>query len=117
MKQGWAYAPFMSVIDNAWGPLDLVPAPLNQDVCPPAERTSSHKPFTNVTWHITYSGRTPFKLVYTNVLSNATAYNMTTTTEEKTLLQSQSAVRQGIIGNPYSDNYHPRRQAILNFLA
>ncbi|KAF9039243.1 hypothetical protein BJ165DRAFT_1407451 [Panaeolus papilionaceus] len=79
----WAYAPYMSTADKAWGPKDLVPIPLTADVCTPPSTDSTLDPsietgqdvsFVNVTWHVTYSGRAPGKLISGDLISASDNY-------------------------------------------
>ncbi|KAF8962873.1 hypothetical protein BDZ97DRAFT_1920205 [Flammula alnicola] len=127
----WAYAPYISVSENAWGPLDLIPVPVNREEC---RKSSSDSPrndnvevpnqeFVDITWNISFSGRSPGKLAFTDtVVTLATAahesgefkFNMTDTTENKEMLHWNVEFAQDIIGNTFRHDYHPRRHFFLD---
>ncbi|PPQ99840.1 hypothetical protein CVT24_009634 [Panaeolus cyanescens] len=114
----WAYGPFLTTGNNVWGPMDLVPVPVNREDCLPSEEGTStliaeDEPYVNVQWHITYSGRIPGKLMFSDAISQAKKLNMSATEEEKKVEQWDYVLYQGMLGHPYREDFHPRRMFML----
>ncbi|KAF8900849.1 hypothetical protein CPB84DRAFT_1962248 [Gymnopilus junonius] len=114
----WAYAPFLSLQENGYGPLDLVPVPVNREDCSKKKSISQDpipdEEFVDVTWNIGFSGRTPEKILFADtVSSSAPAYNMTDTESNYLSTHSNVELTQGLAGHHFRDDYHPRRAAIL----
>ncbi|KAF5364954.1 hypothetical protein D9758_008110 [Tetrapyrgos nigripes] len=70
----WAYAPYMTVDHSATGPMDHIPVPVDQERCEDAVRSPNvtslnfnESDSMDITWHITFSGRTPVKHLVTSV--------------------------------------------------
>ncbi|KAF9484579.1 hypothetical protein BDN70DRAFT_106010 [Pholiota conissans] len=117
----WAYAPYLSLADAAWGPLDLVKVPINREECPKsasatdAEPESSASDFVNVVWNIAFSAKSPAKLHLEDRMGLvATVYNSKVDTdEEKEKAHTNLEFINGLTGHRTDENAHPRRQVAL----
>ncbi|KAJ2932378.1 hypothetical protein H1R20_g4723, partial [Candolleomyces eurysporus] len=95
-----AYAPFLSVNSHSWGPLDIIPMPVDREHCPEGSVPETPQ-FMQVMWNMAYSGSTAEKLLLAEVLGVLNTYNTTDTEFNK--FEAQEFV-EGI------------RQLILNFI-
>ncbi|KAH9475045.1 hypothetical protein JR316_0012148 [Psilocybe cubensis] len=120
----WAYAPYLSLADNAWGTKDLVPVPVNRQQCIEVDARESSEslesPTVNITWNITFSGVNLFELTAGNTMAEAMPpHNMT---DAEHGLHSQHLLfeySQGLAGHRFRDDFHPRREmalAVLNIM-
>ncbi|KAJ7249694.1 hypothetical protein C8J57DRAFT_1521716 [Mycena rebaudengoi] len=81
----WAYAPFLSAATNAAGPLDYIPVPVNRVNCSaqasynytdlPVLEPSLLNDTMKVIWHISFSGRTPRKMLFSDLTAFAPTIN------------------------------------------
>lgn len=118
----WAYAPYISVSRSPPGPKDLFQIPVNRENCStilkPAETNKTlsnvapEQDFVNVTWKISYSGRTPGKHIVSDVLSyKFDDHNQTE--RDRILGQDVAELTHGLYGHRFSEDAHPRRRAVL----
>ncbi|TFK38532.1 hypothetical protein BDQ12DRAFT_631119 [Crucibulum laeve] len=110
----WAYAPYMSVLNGGHGPLDLVPVPINRENCSINQETSelssyNDREYVNITWAVSYSGRSPVKLVLGDF--GAIDFNRNLSDTEHNLLLTQSGVEliNSLRGHRFHEDAHPRR--------
>ncbi|KAF9011265.1 hypothetical protein BDQ17DRAFT_1345832 [Cyathus striatus] len=117
----WAYAPYITTVEYASGPQDLVPIPVNRENCnqayPYRDSTLSlpDEGMVNVTWSITYSGRTPAKMVVGDIIGKIPV-NRGTDDEENLKQQYFAELIHGIYGHRHTEKAHPRRALVLIFL-
>ncbi|KIJ29221.1 hypothetical protein M422DRAFT_37029 [Sphaerobolus stellatus SS14] len=116
----WAYAPHLSAVSDSAGPWDLIPVPTNHHDCltnsDPDNIPNVGQDFMDVTWKISYAGRTPPKLLLGNALSSDVykhQINMTGTEYKKALQQSGTELRHAVHGHWHHEGSHPRRSAAL----
>ncbi|KAJ2929921.1 hypothetical protein H1R20_g7160, partial [Candolleomyces eurysporus] len=62
-----AYAPFLFVNSRSWGPLDMIPMPVDREHCPEGSVPETPQ-FMQVTWNLAYSGSTAEKLLLADFL-------------------------------------------------
>ncbi|RXW19303.1 hypothetical protein EST38_g6558 [Candolleomyces aberdarensis] len=111
-----AYAPFLSVNSHSWGPLDIIPMPVDREHCPEGSVPETPQ-FMPVTWNLAYSGSTAEKLLLAEVLSAGRRYNTTDTEFNK--LQAQQSVEniQRIHGHKHSLENRIGRMLIFDVIA
>ncbi|KAK7026808.1 hypothetical protein VNI00_015466 [Paramarasmius palmivorus] len=120
----WAYAPYLSSLQSASGFKDFVRVPVTRQVCDQNVTRAAAKlreyfvntdqEFMNVTWHLSFTGRKPNKLVTAerfrmltpNPEANHTEHYMQSTYE-------QAELYNGVFGHAFYPDAHPRRKAIL----
>ncbi|KDR66891.1 hypothetical protein GALMADRAFT_232296 [Galerina marginata CBS 339.88] len=118
----WVYAPYLSVTETGAGPLDLVPIPVNREECrnqSSTENQSTQVPdedFVNITWNVSFIGRTPEKLVLADFVSTKLEFNMTDTERNRLLTHSNLETSYGLFGHSFRDDYHPRRIMVLTII-
>ncbi|KDR81194.1 hypothetical protein GALMADRAFT_153481 [Galerina marginata CBS 339.88] len=117
----WIYAPYLSVSESSFGPLDLIPVPVNRERCadnnPVGAQNVPDEEFMDVTWNVTFIGRTPEKIsIVDSYDTPKRKYNMTETKDNQLQTHANVELMHGLIGHPFRDNYHPRRVAILLFI-
>ncbi|KAF5364908.1 hypothetical protein D9758_008147 [Tetrapyrgos nigripes] len=119
----WAYAPYMTVFPSASGPMDLIPVPVDQEDCrgqglEPSFNSSTfnfaESDFMNVTWHITFSGRTPIKLQIGDMAIPHTV-DHTLGDHEQLTAQEVAEVTNGILGF-HKPDAHPLRRTALSII-
>ncbi|KAJ3523865.1 hypothetical protein NMY22_g11248 [Coprinellus aureogranulatus] len=89
-----AYAPYMEAVYRSWGPLDLVPIPVNREQCDYAEKTATgmskprryYKPL-RVVWNIAFSATSPARLDIAHLLAGERRYNVTDNEYDKAVQQ------------------------------
>ncbi|KAF5364886.1 hypothetical protein D9758_008107 [Tetrapyrgos nigripes] len=116
----WAYAPYMTVFDSASGPMDLVPVPVHRENCTGKTIVEQKFNFTesdtmDITWHITFSGRSPTKLQIGNTATPHTV-NHRQSDYEKIVAQDKAELSNGFYGMRKPGS-HPRRRMVLSFLS
>ncbi|KAF8815502.1 hypothetical protein BYT27DRAFT_7249163 [Phlegmacium glaucopus] len=115
----WAYAPYLSVADTPVAPLDLVPVPVNREDCLNndfSENGNLHdEDFVDITWNVAFSGRTPEKLLLADYLPKVNVKYDMTDMESYDLGWKHNGIEfmQGIVGQRFHDDYHPRRAAFF----
>ncbi|PPQ97465.1 hypothetical protein CVT26_002813 [Gymnopilus dilepis] len=110
------YAPYLSPLENSFGPLDLVPVPVNREDCSKDESNDPvpDEEYVDITWNIAFSGRTPDKILLADTLSgSAPEYNMTDTETNRLITHSNVEISQALSGHHFRDDYHPRRATSL----
>jgi hypothetical protein len=75
---------------------------------------SGDKDYVDITWHISFSGRTPGKAAIADVAATPPFPPMHNSTEyERLLIQDQAMVLRGVLGFPRRPGEHPRRRFAL----
>ncbi|KAF5375938.1 hypothetical protein D9615_008271 [Tricholomella constricta] len=128
-KKEWVYSPYISVSQSALGPKlslsdnkDLDPIPVNREECPldDAARNVEHdKEFIDVTWKLSFSGRTARKLILAETMEHSQSRVLPppgTSEHHKVLAQDSIEITDGLVGHKHSENAHPRRRFFLNIL-
>ncbi|KAJ7710518.1 hypothetical protein B0H17DRAFT_1173539 [Mycena rosella] len=122
----WAYAPFLSAALNAAGPLDQIPVPVNRVNCSAqASYNSTNLPVLEpsllndtmkVIWHISFSGRTPRKMLLSDLTAFAPVINASQSEleriEEQVWFEPQNTLR----GHRFHVDSHPRRRLVASTL-
>ncbi|KAJ7715325.1 hypothetical protein B0H16DRAFT_507734 [Mycena metata] len=107
-----AYAPYMDVLANAAGPKDLVPVPIDRELCGrcapnPTNRTLADD--MNITYHISYSSVTPrmFLLGELQPMGRLRLHH-TASELERAREHDLAEVYASVAGHRYHENSHPR---------
>ncbi|KAJ7191505.1 hypothetical protein GGX14DRAFT_481434 [Mycena pura] len=118
----WAYAPFLSAAPNAAGPLDYIPVPVNRVNCSAqATYNSTNLPVLEpsllndtmkVTWHISFSGRTPRKMLFSDLAAVAPAINASQSELERIEAQVQFEHQNTLRAHRFHVDSHPRRRLV-----
>ncbi|KAF8992166.1 hypothetical protein BDQ17DRAFT_1546592 [Cyathus striatus] len=103
----WAYTPYMSAIKHARGPLDLQSVPVNRQEC--SSISAPDEDFVNMTWKITYSGRSPVKVWVGDEIDAFFIHPNMSDPEHLKAGQAFSEMKHGIYGHRHSEDAHPRR--------
>ncbi|KAJ7580159.1 hypothetical protein C8J56DRAFT_276505 [Mycena floridula] len=116
----YAYAPYMTHFGENISPKDLVRVPVTREICRNAteSETVSDSNFMNITWHLSYSGRTPGKMILGEfhermiapALFGVTTLNHSATEWERAQGHEAVQLSNGLFGHRYSDDIHPRRR-------
>ncbi|KAJ2929904.1 hypothetical protein H1R20_g7159, partial [Candolleomyces eurysporus] len=110
-----AYAPFLSVNSHSWGPLDIIPMPVDREHCPEGSVPEAPQ-FMQVTWNLAYSGSTAEKLLLAEVLGVFNTYNTTDTEFNKFEAQEFVEGIQRLHGHKHSINNRIGRMLIFNII-
>ncbi|KAF8995540.1 hypothetical protein BDQ17DRAFT_1430285 [Cyathus striatus] len=107
----WAYAPYLSSVQHASGPQDLDPLPVSREHCNQTHHSLLDEDLVNVTWSITYSGRTPAKMLVGDLLDLSSSVSPGTNSSETERMDQQlfAELTHGIYGHKHKENAHPRR--------
>ncbi|KAF5361491.1 hypothetical protein D9758_006202 [Tetrapyrgos nigripes] len=122
----WAYAPFLMRDQHTSGPMDLIPVPVHRENCTGktvfdnnANSTSTFNltdaEFMNVTWHISFTGRSPAKAHFGALLDSpplTRAVNHSQSDYQKVVDQDTVEFWNSIRGVRKPDA-HPRRRILL----
>ncbi|KAF5364904.1 hypothetical protein D9758_008143 [Tetrapyrgos nigripes] len=121
----WAYTPYMIYFLHASGPQDLIPIPVHEDCLgkPALEASQNTSTFDlidsdsmNITWHISFSGRTPAKLRRQGPPGPEPIVDHGQSDYHKVVEQDFIELANGIKGFRKPDA-HPRRRAFLIFMS
>ncbi|KAF7332880.1 hypothetical protein MVEN_02393300 [Mycena venus] len=126
----WAYAPFLSAASNAAGPLDIIPVPVNRVNCSDqANYNSTNLPVLEpsllndtmkVIWHVSFSGRTPRKMLFSDLTAFAPTINASQSELERIEAQVQFEHQNTLRSHRFHVDSHPRRRLVaytLGFLS
>ncbi|KAJ7793352.1 hypothetical protein B0H14DRAFT_2927168 [Mycena olivaceomarginata] len=126
----WAYAPFLSAAPNAAGPLDYTPVPVNRVNCSAqASYNSTNLPVLEpsllndtmkVIWHVSFSGRTPRKMLFSDLAAFTPAINASQSELERIHAQVQFEHQNTLRSHRFRADSHPRRRLVaytLNLLS
>ncbi|KAJ2932394.1 hypothetical protein H1R20_g4724, partial [Candolleomyces eurysporus] len=111
-----AYAPFLFVNSRSWGPLDMIPMPVDREHCPEGSVPETPQ-FMSVTWNLAYSGSTAEKLPLADFLGAANTYNTTDTEFNKLKAQQSAETIQRLHGHKHSIDNHIGRVFIFEMIA
>ncbi|KAK7443476.1 hypothetical protein VKT23_015650 [Stygiomarasmius scandens] len=117
----WAYVPFLTTFPYASGPMDLIPVPVDRENCTgetilDANSTSifNHTADSmDITWHISFSGRSPAKDTIGNVFASPYALNHSQSDYDKVNAQDTVEIWNGLRG-VIKPGAHPRRRMVLS---
>ncbi|KAJ7211514.1 hypothetical protein C8J57DRAFT_1605827 [Mycena rebaudengoi] len=122
----WAYAPFLSAALNAAGPLDYIPVPVNQENCSaqasynstnlPALKPSLLNDTMKVVWHVSFSGRTPHKMLLSDLTAFSPTLNASHSELERIEAQVQFEHQNTLRGHRFHVDSHPRRRLVSYIL-
>ncbi|KAJ6559589.1 hypothetical protein B0H19DRAFT_1375717 [Mycena capillaripes] len=118
----WAYAPFLSAAPNAAGPLDYIPVPVNRVNCSAqSSYNSTNLPVLEpallndtmkVTWHVSFSGRTPRKMLFSDLTAFAPTINASQSELERIEAQVQFEHQNTLRAHRFHADSHPRRRLV-----
>ncbi|KAJ7199300.1 hypothetical protein C8J57DRAFT_1633991 [Mycena rebaudengoi] len=121
-----AYAPFLSAGINAAGPLDYIPVPVNQVNCSaqasynstnlPALEPSLLNDTMKVVWHVSFSGRTPRKMLLSDLTAFSPTLNASHIELERIEAQVQFEHQNTLCGHRFHVDSHPRRRLVSYIL-
>ncbi|KAJ6587711.1 hypothetical protein B0H10DRAFT_2233966 [Mycena sp. CBHHK59/15] len=112
-----AYAPYMDVFQNAAGPKDIVPVPIDRERCGMhmlnwGNRTKFvEQEYMNITWRLSYSGVTPRMFLLGETLlvpPQRSDYNESDFT--RALRHDAAEIQGSLAGHRYNKHSHPRRR-------
>ncbi|KAJ7580148.1 hypothetical protein C8J56DRAFT_962341 [Mycena floridula] len=116
----YAYAPYMTHFGESISPKDLVRVPVTREICPNATEgeTVNDSESMDITWQLSYSGRTPAKMVlgefHESILAPAFRETWKTkqsaTEWDKAMEHETVQTFNGLFGHRYSDDVHPLRR-------
>ncbi|KAJ7688550.1 hypothetical protein B0H17DRAFT_1135523 [Mycena rosella] len=118
----WAYAPFLSAALNAAGPLDHIPVPVNRVNCSaqvsynstslPVLEPSLLNDTMKVIWHVSFSGRTPRKMLLSDLTAFAPVINASQSELERIEEQVWFEYQNTLRGHRFNVDSHPRRRLV-----
>ncbi|KAJ7219638.1 hypothetical protein C8J57DRAFT_257919 [Mycena rebaudengoi] len=119
----WAYAPFLSAALNAAGPLDYIPVLVNRVNCSAqASYNSTNLPVLEpsvlndtmkVIWHVSFSGRTPRKMLFSDLTAFPPAINGSHSELERIKSQVLFEHQNTLRGHRFHIDSHPRRRLVV----
>ncbi|KAJ7193601.1 hypothetical protein GGX14DRAFT_588203 [Mycena pura] len=121
----WAYAPFLSAARNAAGPLDHIPVPVNRVNCSalasynstdlPGLEPSLLNDTMKVIWRVSFSGRTPRKMLFSDVISAAFAPAINDSHSERERIEAQVEFehKNAFRSHRFHVDSHPRRTLVV----
>ncbi|KIM91908.1 hypothetical protein PILCRDRAFT_809902 [Piloderma croceum F 1598] len=129
----WAYAPYIFASRFAPGPKDLLIIPVNREDCSMTDSseaiqapsdgtyvapTPPEDDLIDVTWKLSYSGRTPFQLISgAEIVPGVTVYDFATRSEREQMIgHDRAEVIHGLFGHKFSNDIHPLRRALIRGL-
>ncbi|KAJ7587131.1 hypothetical protein C8J56DRAFT_1026641 [Mycena floridula] len=120
----YAYAPYMASFAGHLSPKDLVRVPVVRQNCTSIKAASGggttggpeDEEYMNLTWHLSYSGRSPGKL-FVGELVDVKPKNYTTSEYQKGIDHEMSELWNGLFGHRYNEETHPRRRLFLGIFA
>ncbi|KAJ7925525.1 hypothetical protein B0H13DRAFT_2569307 [Mycena leptocephala] len=126
----WAYAPFLSAALNAAGPLDYIAVPVNRVNCSAqASYNSTNLPVLEpsllndtmkVIWHVSFVGRTPRKMLFSDLTAFSPLINASHSELERIEAQVQFEHQNTFRAHRFHVDSHPRRRLVaytLGFLS
>ncbi|KJA18913.1 hypothetical protein HYPSUDRAFT_205001 [Hypholoma sublateritium FD-334 SS-4] len=130
MHVEWAYGPYLSLFESAWGPLDLVKVPVKREQCDEAKSPSpnisaihegkAEDTYMNVQWNVVFSIVSPGQLFLADSMALAVSvYNMKHTLEteaERQKVQSRVEYLNALGGHKFNEDSHPRLHSTLYVL-
>lgn len=116
------YAPFFYAAPNSWGPLDLVPLPLENFTCAEEVRQDTEKPEANAThlnlvWNVALASVSPAMNALTEPMipfKSGTPFDLTVTDYDKAVEQVFFEKMQRLVGYKFSERRHTGRVMILD---
>ncbi|KAG6826503.1 hypothetical protein H0H92_015576 [Tricholoma furcatifolium] len=112
----WAYAPYFYVSRYGLGQKDLMPVPVRRGNCSESGveailASGDSEPSTiNVSWKVSYWGRSPAKMTLVDMFDSPRYYAFNNTEEEMVFEQDNAEMAHGLTGQKYRENAHPRRR-------
>ncbi|KAJ7703392.1 hypothetical protein B0H14DRAFT_3029613 [Mycena olivaceomarginata] len=115
----WAYAPFLSAALNAAGTSRIAQASYNSTNLPVLEPSLLNDTM-KVIWHISFSGRTPRKMLFSDLTAFAPVINASQSELERIEAQVQFEHQNTLRAHRFHIDSHPRRRLVaytLGFLS
>ncbi|KAJ7593637.1 hypothetical protein C8J56DRAFT_819786 [Mycena floridula] len=115
----YAYPPYMSHFGDNIGPKDLLRLPITREKCANGSLPNSQPDpeFLNVTWHVSYAGRSPSKMLLGELYQTKVApkllqasKNESASAYDKAVLQADIEALNGVFGHRHGEDVHPRRR-------
>ncbi|KAF9559383.1 hypothetical protein CPC08DRAFT_818810 [Agrocybe pediades] len=115
-----AYAPYLFVDRNAWGPLDLLAVPVNRENC--SDEAFEEPGVMNIKWNIVFSSRTPDKYITGHFMASSLIdrgqFDMVMTPfEELENIQAKIELQQAFLGNKRRENHQPLAGFVLRLIS
>ncbi|GLB42810.1 hypothetical protein LshimejAT787_1202590 [Lyophyllum shimeji] len=124
VRTEWAYAPFISVSQHAHGQKDLLPIPVDREDCSKSGKVlrspsfdSPERNAIDVSWRISYSGRTPAKMNLGDITEKSKWYSFNETEISQAIAHDRAEMANGLVGHRFSEDAHPRRRFLLYLLS
>ncbi|KAK7062696.1 hypothetical protein VNI00_000184 [Paramarasmius palmivorus] len=113
----WFYAPYMTYLASGAGPKDLEPVPVTRKVCSDStalDEKQIDQDTMNVTWHVSFSGRSPGKLLMGELWNIPASLKHDDSDWKKESDHSRAELINGLLGHRFDPEAHPRRRLALN---
>ncbi|KAJ7593698.1 hypothetical protein C8J56DRAFT_419815 [Mycena floridula] len=119
LQTEYAYPPYMSHFGDNLGPKDLLRLPIAPEKCLNESSPNSDPgpEFLNVTWHVSYAGRSPSKMLLGELYQTKVApkplemlTNDSMSDYDKAVLQADIEALNGVLGHRHGEDVHPRRR-------
>ncbi|KAJ7471928.1 hypothetical protein FB451DRAFT_311308 [Mycena latifolia] len=115
LRTEWAYAPYIGHGTFSSGTKDLIPVPVMREDCTRSE-TLTDPDSMEVTWHLSYSGRTPAKFTFTESARRLNRVGHHESDLKKAKAQDSAELMNGLYGHQFYEDAHPRRRFIIGGL-
>ncbi|KAJ7593692.1 hypothetical protein C8J56DRAFT_419596 [Mycena floridula] len=119
LQTEYAYPPYMSHFGDNIGPKDLLRLPIAPEKClnESSPNSDPDPEFLNVTWHVSYAGRSPSKMLLGELYQTKVApkpletlTNDSMSDYDKAVLQADIEALNGVFGHRHGEDVHPRRR-------
>ncbi|KAF5370516.1 hypothetical protein D9615_010329 [Tricholomella constricta] len=124
VRTEWAYAPFIHVSLYAYGQKDLLAIPVNRENCSQSAKVPSslssdapEKESIDVSWKISYTGRTPAKMIVADYPERPRWYAFNETENAEVFEHDSAELANGLVGHRFSEDGHPRRRSLIMLLS
>ncbi|KAK7039640.1 hypothetical protein R3P38DRAFT_3181414 [Favolaschia claudopus] len=114
----WAYAPYLSHTPTSAGAKDLVAVPVSRENCTFFADTPSLpvSESIDIHWRLSYTGRSPLKLVFGDALKKTTRVHYNASDFKKATAHASAEMMNSIAGHQFYENSHPRRRFVIGLL-
>ncbi|KAF8063485.1 hypothetical protein FPV67DRAFT_246768 [Lyophyllum atratum] len=120
VRTEWAYAPFIYLASDAIGQKDLLAIPVNRENCSENAKVSGplspdvpEQDVIDVTWKVSYTGRTPAKMTIADLMGGYKWYAFNDTEHAQASGHDNAEMANGLVEHRFSEGAHPRRRFFL----
>ncbi|KAG6907293.1 hypothetical protein DXG01_009486 [Tephrocybe rancida] len=115
-QRGWAYAPYFYLSKYGLGQKDLLEIPVQREKCsePATGRANEELAAIDVSWKISYIGRTPSKMSLIDMFEAPMVYAFNTTDDAKVFEHDNAEMMHGLLGHRFNGLYFFSRTSTVS---